>query len=246
MTGCASPRSASDPKMLLWTEPTFARSATISRTVQEARVFMYAMALCVALGLFAEGCSPDQVTVWSTEARSPDGQWFATGRSDQHTGMGNAAIVTGVYLRRADRSEPEQPILHFMDDYPPGKGGIEMAFAWLDSSHLQVTFTRPPKLNPAGSQICRHRDCRQRPSGYRERTVTASGDLAARGQALRTPSPRAHSASEKISEPLRPDTAGILIQRISGLTPRGPACRPRCCTAVFSRIQLDLLQSRQA
>jgi hypothetical protein len=93
------------------------------------------------------GCSSDQVTVWSTQAPSPDGQWIAIGRTDQYSGPGNAAIITGVYLRPASSSHPADPILHFEDNFPPGKGGIELALAWLSPTHLQVTFSRRPNLS---------------------------------------------------------------------------------------------------
>ena len=111
------------------------------------RSFIYAYAVGALICMLVGGCSPDRVTVWSTQARSPDGQWIATGRSDQYSGPGNAAIVSGVYLRRADGSGPEEAVLHYLDEFPAGKGGIEMTLAWVTPTHLQVTFNRPPQLN---------------------------------------------------------------------------------------------------
>jgi hypothetical protein len=99
------------------------------------------------MGLLATACSQRPPIVWSAEARSPDGQWVATARSDQFSGPGNAAIVSGVYLRHADGSGSEQPVLHFLDELPPEKGGIKMRVIWVAPTHLEVTFDRTPKLN---------------------------------------------------------------------------------------------------
>jgi hypothetical protein len=112
-----------------------------------ARSSIYIGAIFILMSVFGAGCAPGQVTVWSKQVRSPDGQWVAIGRTDQHSGPGNAAIITGVYLSRPDNAYPEQPVLHFLDDFPPGKGGIEITLVWLTSSHLQVTFSRHPDLN---------------------------------------------------------------------------------------------------
>jgi hypothetical protein len=92
------------------------------------------------------GCGTDVRTVWSIQAPSPDGYWVASGRADQHSGPGNAAIVMGVYLRRANGSVPEEPVLNFFNDLPPGNGGISLMMRWLTPTHLQVTFSRHPDL----------------------------------------------------------------------------------------------------
>ena len=112
--------------------------------VRNARSFVCVVAMLVPI---FSGCSSDQVTVWSTQAPSPDGQWIAIGRTDQYSGPGNAASITGVYLRPAGSSHPADPILHFDDNFPPGKGGIELTLVWLSPTHLQVTFSRHPNLN---------------------------------------------------------------------------------------------------
>jgi hypothetical protein len=126
----------------------FSRRDPDQRTASHGRLRL--LDYFAAVGILicvVSGCYPDQVTVWSTQARSPDGQWIATGLSDQSSGLGNAAIISGVYLRRGEGSGPEQPLLHFLDDHPPGKGGINMTIVWLTPVHLQVSFDGPPKLN---------------------------------------------------------------------------------------------------
>jgi hypothetical protein len=96
---------------------------------------------------FLSGCSLDVQTVWSTRVRSPDGKWIAIGRTDQHSGPGSAAIVTGVFLAPARNPRKEELILNFFDDYLPSKGGVRLKIEWLASNHLQVTFSRHPNFN---------------------------------------------------------------------------------------------------
>lgn len=99
-----------------------------------------------AIVVLASGCDMDVQTIWSVEAKSPNGQWVAIGRADRHTGPGNAAIVTGVYLQRNNSSDPEEPVLDFFNDLPPDKGGIGLAIKWLSPTQLQVTFNGHPDL----------------------------------------------------------------------------------------------------
>ena len=100
----------------------------------------------VCVGTLIFGCSMDVRTIWSIQASSPDGNWIASGRADQHSGPGNAAIVMGVYLRRTSGSATEEPVLNFFNDLPPGKGGIDLTMSWLTPTHLLVTFNRHPDL----------------------------------------------------------------------------------------------------
>lgn len=121
------------------------RRLTVSRWTLAASLRAGAVGLLIS-GLLV-GCSPDQVVVWSASVRSPDGQWDAVGRTDQYAGPGNAAVVTAVYLRRAGSSGRDQLVLDFFDDFPPGKGGIDVAIKWVSAKHLQIVFRRPPNLN---------------------------------------------------------------------------------------------------
>ena len=100
----------------------------------------------LTIGVNLVACSSDQVSVWSTQVSSPDRQWNAVGRTNQYTGPGNAAVITAVYLRRAGGSTPEQLVLDFFDDFPPGKGGIEVALRWLSPTHLDISLSRSASL----------------------------------------------------------------------------------------------------
>lgn len=105
--------------------------------------------LCILFGsaIFFSGCRGDVQTVWSAQVRSPDGKWIAIGRTDQHGGPGNAAVVTGVFLAPALKPSDEHLMLNFFGDFPKDKGGISLTMQWLTPSHLQVTFNRHPDLN---------------------------------------------------------------------------------------------------
>jgi hypothetical protein len=99
-----------------------------------------------AAALALAGCGRSGETIWQIAAPSPDGTWIATGRADRHSGPGNAAIVTGVYLQRIHGSGGAEPVLSFFNDLPPDKGGISLTIDWLTPSHLQITFNRHPDL----------------------------------------------------------------------------------------------------
>lgn len=104
-------------------------------------------ALIVVAALLAAGCGRGGETIWSTEAKSPDGLWVATGRADRHSGPGNASIVTGVYLQRTNGYGDPEAVLSFFNDLPPDRGGINLKVDWLTPTHLQVTFNRHPDLD---------------------------------------------------------------------------------------------------
>src|SRR6266542_3389465 len=50
------------------------------------------------------GCR-DASTIWTAEARSPNGYWLATASTEQYGGPGTAAILTNVYLKRTNVSD---------------------------------------------------------------------------------------------------------------------------------------------
>jgi hypothetical protein len=100
------------------------------------------IAQSILLIVAASSCGRGGETIWSFEARSPDGAWIATARANQYSGPGNAAILTGVYLQRATRSTGAEPVLTFFNDLPPTKGGIEVRLNWLSPSRLQITLSR--------------------------------------------------------------------------------------------------------
>lgn len=91
------------------------------------------IAVCVLLS----GCGPK--TIWSAEARSPDGHWVATARTDQYSGPGNAGLYTRVELRRTSgqKSPMEILLLDYQAAYP---SEANVKIIWLTPSHLEMTY----------------------------------------------------------------------------------------------------------
>jgi hypothetical protein len=89
---------------------------------------------CVGFCVVASGCH-DVATTWSAEARSPDGLWIATARSQQWGGPGTAYDATSVYLRRAKASHSTQ-ILLFSHQYAT----MHLKMKWVTPTHLDVTY----------------------------------------------------------------------------------------------------------
>jgi hypothetical protein len=90
--------------------------------------------VCVVLGV---GCQ-DVQTIWSAEARSPDGHWLAIANTIQHFGPGTAGIVTIVYLKW--NSNPPREVLLFSPDERDTSHTINLAMKWVSPSHLDVTY----------------------------------------------------------------------------------------------------------
>jgi hypothetical protein len=86
------------------------------------------------------------VTTWSAEARSPDGYWLATARSQQWSGPGNAYDATSVYLKRTNASEDPIEILGFSHQYAT----MNLKMEWVTPRHLEVTYGA--SINP-GDQV---------------------------------------------------------------------------------------------
>ena len=85
------------------------------------------IAVCVLLS----GCGPKRI--WSAEARSPDGHWVASARTDQYSGPGNAGLYTTVELRRTSGQKSPMEIL--LLDY---QKNVKMI--WLTPSHLEMAY----------------------------------------------------------------------------------------------------------
>ncbi len=81
------------------------------------------------------GCQ-DVQTIWSAETRSPDGHWLASAHTVQHFGPGTAGIITTVYLKRINDSNPPMEVLAFSHDVRM----ISLAMNWPTPSHLDVTY----------------------------------------------------------------------------------------------------------
>lgn len=92
------------------------------------------------------GCDPAHETVWSTQSRSPNGYWLATGNTVRYSGPGNAAVITSVYLQRTDKSTPAVEVLEFFHDGPGSQSGIALNIQWPDVLTWQLRTTDMPAL----------------------------------------------------------------------------------------------------
>ena len=107
-----------------------------SRSIARLMVFAAAGAAC----LLAAGCDPAHEIIASTESRSPNGYWVASDSTVRYSGPGNAAVISSVYLQRADKSKPPVEILEFFHDGPGSQTGIGLTMSWADPSHLAVAY----------------------------------------------------------------------------------------------------------
>lgn len=89
--------------------------------------------------------------------RSPDGKSIAVAQTVQAGGFGTANIDTSVFLVLTRYSNKAQHILGFacqgpvphpyvLDNAANGGGTIGLKMRWIDSSHLEVTYTGEPNL----------------------------------------------------------------------------------------------------
>jgi hypothetical protein len=93
-----------------------------------------------ACGITA-GCKGSQ-TIWSAEARSPDGKMIATARTVAQSGFGTGYIGTIVHLNWTKGSQPPQEILGLSGGTEaPGATSVEME--WLTPTHLELTYKSP-------------------------------------------------------------------------------------------------------
>ena len=92
----------------------------------------------VAICATGVGCQ-DATIVRSTEAKSPDGQWLAVANTIRHSGPGNAALETRVFLNHTVHPKSSVEILEFFHD-PNGLSDLHLAIKWETPSHLYVTY----------------------------------------------------------------------------------------------------------
>jgi hypothetical protein len=85
------------------------------------------------------GCKGSQ-TIWSGEARSPDGKMIATARAFANGGFGvSGAPATFVYLNWTTGSQKPMEILSLNDESDaPDDAAVEMK--WLTPTHLELTY----------------------------------------------------------------------------------------------------------
>jgi hypothetical protein len=115
----------------------------IAKAATATRSAIYRVGLVMFFSLlFLAGCE-DVATIWSAEARSPDGKWLASAYTEQHGGPGTAGVETIVYLKRTDVSKPADAIMSFFHDPSlPSQSGetIHLTMKWVTPSHLEVTY----------------------------------------------------------------------------------------------------------
>jgi hypothetical protein len=119
--------------------------------------------ITIAVYVLLSGGGPK--TIWSAEARSPDGHWVASARTDQHSGPGNAGLYTTVEMRRTSGSK--SPMEIFLLDYQaayPFEANVKMIR--LTPSHLEMAYNTHADIdfqavNCAGIDI----SVRELPSG---------------------------------------------------------------------------------
>ncbi len=102
--------------------------------------------LLTGITILVSACGLATETIWSIEVPSPDGQWIASGHTDQTSGPGNADLSTGVYLKRAKDSGRGGNVLIFENEPASSKLAITLKLVWLTPSHLEVIFNRIPNF----------------------------------------------------------------------------------------------------
>jgi hypothetical protein len=115
------------------------------------RVFLL---LLLEVCLLSAGCQNAAIT-WSAEARSPDGQWLASARSQQWGGPGTAYDATSVDLKPVDGSQPATQVLLFSHQYAT----MNLKMVWLNPKHLDVTYgpsDRPGDHVKLDFQVAKH------------------------------------------------------------------------------------------
>jgi hypothetical protein len=103
-------------------------------TIRDA-ISLAMIVICVLLS----GCQ-DVRTIWSAEARSPDGYWLASARTIEHSGPGTAGRESSVYLKRVQDSSPPLTILGFFHHENDPSTEINLAMKWVSATHLEVTY----------------------------------------------------------------------------------------------------------
>ncbi len=100
--------------------------------------------IIVGVCVLLSACRDNPTMTWSSEARSPDGRWIASARTDQYSGPGNAGLYTTVELRRTSGQKSPMEIL-LLDQQEVGP--ITLKMNWLTSSHLEVAYTEHATLD---------------------------------------------------------------------------------------------------
>ena len=95
---------------------------------------------------FATGCNGSD-TIWSGEARSPDGRWLAAAETVETSGFGTGDITTIVTLKWVKGSDKPENILVFAHDGSSATKTIRLCMYWVTPSHLEVTYDGHPRVD---------------------------------------------------------------------------------------------------
>lgn len=96
------------------------------------------LVLCLAVVC---GCKKSQ-TIWSVEARSPDGKMVATARAFANGGFGvSGAPATFVYLNWTTGSQKPTEIL-CLGNESDAPDDVAVGMSWLTPTHLELTYKR--------------------------------------------------------------------------------------------------------
>lgn len=95
--------------------------------------------LIIAAFALISGCEGSQ-TIWSAEARSPDGKMIATASAFANGGFGISGVpATTVYLNWTAGSQAPTEILS-LDNNSDSPNGTSVGMNWLTPTHLELTY----------------------------------------------------------------------------------------------------------
>lgn len=92
------------------------------------------------------GCGPSG-TIWSAEARSPDGRWLASAETVQAGGFGTGITTTDVKMKWTKGSDRPETILVFIHDPKSVPDTIHLSMNWIAPSHLEVAYDGHPRID---------------------------------------------------------------------------------------------------
>lgn len=113
------------------------------RKIFRVAVLVLVIGSCIQL----TGCQEDAATIWSADAKSPDGRWVAEARTVQYGGMGTAGVQTVVFLKRTSESSSQIQILGLSNDSAYPAGATQVKMSWLNTHRLNVSYGQNANIN---------------------------------------------------------------------------------------------------
>ena len=92
--------------------------------------------IIIGFCVLGSACRSAVRTTWTADARSPDGNWLASARTEEHSGFGTGGVETDVYLKWLNGSKPPALIMVFF----PQSEEVNLTMKWTTPSHLDVTY----------------------------------------------------------------------------------------------------------